>query len=74
MLVQALDESQKVVLLRVRYLHQLVLVIVSEEIVSRFLRPRLVSLEVTGEQFVEIVFVRQAPHELAVVDLVDLSE
>mgnify|MGYP004203632997 CR=1 FL=1 len=62
MLIQALNESKEVYLFRMRYLHQLVFVIMGEEVVLQFLRSCNISLQIACEHFVKVVFMGQTAH------------
>jgi hypothetical protein len=67
-------ECQKTILLRTRYLHQLILMIMSIKIMSRFPRASYISLQVTCKKLIEIVFVSQTPHQLTIINLVNFSQ
>ena len=74
MLIQAFNHPKKVVFLYMRNLNQLVFMIMCKKVVARSHGLRNVPMKVTGKHLIKVILMRQASHELTIIDLVYLSQ
>jgi len=74
MLIQAFNHPKKVVFLYMRNLNQLVFMIMCKKVVARSHGLRNVPMKVTGKHLIKVILMRQASHQLTIIDLVYLSQ